>query len=320
MPWTEPSHERRRDRAQPTSPAPSGEPPIVARSLKQTARTPALLPADYDPPAWPGAKLDDVRVAPDGLPARVVKAHNAHKAHFIRQYAHTVAVAMKDKWDYRAYIDIYSGPGMCWVEDTGEFVAGSPLIALDAEPRFTHNVFVDLDSRCTSALEERLAGAGARIICADSNGASTIEAVRAAVPRRGCLSLALLDPQGCTLHLETIRKLTDDRPMDLLINLPIHSLYRCLAKGDWHVLDAVLGPDWPRTAPGGVPGWRAAIRAHYREKLGEFGYRNFSAKEVRGEKRNGRLYDFVLASRHPLAKSLFEDVTKETANGQLRLI
>lgn len=75
-----------------------------------------------------------MRVGPDGLPARVVKLHNAHKAHFIRRYAHTVALAMKNKWSYRAFIDTYAGPGVCWVEDTGEFVSGSPLIALAANP------------------------------------------------------------------------------------------------------------------------------------------------------------------------------------------
>jgi three-Cys-motif partner protein len=293
----------------------------VLAPLIEPARTysaPAILPVDYDPPVWPGAKRDELRVAPDGLPARVVKAHNAHKAHFIKQYAHTVAAAMKNKWEARAFIDTYAGPGMCWIEDTGEFVLGSPLIAASASPGFTHHVFVDMDSRCTAALEDRLAGLGATIITANSNAPETIAEVRAAVPRRHCLSLALLDPQGCTLHLETIRALTDDRPMDLLINLPIHSLYRCLAANYWHVLDDVLGPNWPKNPPGGVPGWRAAIRQHFRDELGEFGYKHFSAKEVRGEKRNGRLYDFVLASRHPLARRFFEDVTKETAHGQLK--
>ena len=29
--------------------------------------------------------------------------------------------------------------------------------------------------------------------------------------------------------------------------------------------------------------------------------------------------DFLLASRHPLAKRLFDDVTMQTAHGQLRL-
>lgn len=283
-------------------------------------RTDDVLPIDLDPPVWPGAKPEELRVAPDGLPARVVKAHNVHKAHYIRRYAHTVAQAMKNKWSARAYIDVYAGPGICWVEDSGEFVLGSPLIALEASPRFDHHVFVDMDSRCTMALEQRLAGTGAVILTADSNAPETIAEVRGALPRRGCLSLALLDPQGCTLYLETIKALTDDRPMDLLINFPVLNLYRCLGANLWHVLDNVLGPDWPRGAYGGMKGWGFAVREHFQAELAKIGYRYTSAHEVRGEKKNARLYDFVLASRHELAKRLFEDVTGVTAHGQLRMI
>lgn len=293
--------------------------PLMLDLLRQIARTTPHRGVDYQPATWSGARSDEMRVGPDGLPTRVVKLHNAHKAHFIRRYAHTVAAAMKNKWSYRAFIDMYAGPGMSWVEDTGEFVDGSPLIALGADPRFTHHVLVDMDSRCTSALEQRFTRAGATIICADSNAIKTIDAVRAAIPRRGCLSLALLDPQGCTLHLETIRRLTDDRPMDLLINLPIHSLYRCLQAGYWSVISDVLGPDWPKSAAG-VAAWRAKVRAHYCEKLTEMGYIHSSTKEVRSEKRKSPLYDFVLASKHPLAKKLFEEVTQETAHGQLGFV
>lgn len=295
----------------------------IAVSLAPSTTTAApLLGIDPNPPVWPGAKPDELRIAPDGLPARFVKAHNAHKAHFIKQYANVVALSMKNKWRYLAYIDTYAGPGVCWVEDTGEFVLGSPLIAMEAWPSYTHHVFVDKDSRCTSALEKRLAGKGATIITADSNAPDTIAAVRNAIPRRACLSLAVLDPQGCTLHLETIRALTDDRPMDLLINFPVLNLYRCIRAQDWHILDAVLGPDWPKGDYGkfgGIEGWGFHAREHFRRKLADMGYKFTSAKEVRGEQRNGRLYDFLLASRHPLARRLYEDVTKEEAHGQIRM-
>jgi len=281
-----------------------------------------LLVVDHDPPAWPGYKPDEMRRGPDGLPARVVKAHNAHKAHFIQRYSSVVALSMKNKWAARAYVDTYAGPGLCWVQDTGKFVLGSPLIAMQAKPSFTHHVFVDMDSTCTSALRARLVGKAVTILTADSNAHDTIAEVRAAIPRRHCLSLALLDPQGCTLHLETIRALTDDRPMDLLINFPVLNLYRCIRAQDWHVLDSVLGRNWPRATTGrygGIDGWGYQAREHFRRELASFGYKHTAAKEVRGEKRNGRLYDFLLASRHPLARRLYEDVTQEEAHGQLRL-
>lgn len=288
------------------------------------ARTPAAttsLGIDRDPPVWPGAKPDELRVAPDGLPARVVKAHNVDKAHYINSYARTFATAMKNVFGERAYIDMYAGPGVCWVQDSGEFVEGSPLMALGASPRFTRHVFVDMDPRCTAALHMRLAGSGAVILTADSNDSATIAKVRAAIPRRGCLSLALLDPQGCTLHLDTIRALTFDRRMDLLINFPVLNLYRNVAAGNFHKVDPILDADWPRDRAGygGIEGWGGAAREHFRGKLADFGYQYAMAREVRGVKNNGRLYDFMLASRNPLARKIFNDVTKVTANGQMPL-
>lgn len=295
-----------------SNPAPSAAP---------TSTAAPLLGIDRDPPVWPGTKPDELRVAPDGLPARVVKAHNAYKAHFISSYALTLAVAMKNVFGERAYIDMYSGPGVCWVQDTGEFVEGSPLMALGASPRFTRHVFVDKDPRCTAALHMRLAGTGAVVLTADSNDPTTIAQVRAAIPRRGGLSLALLDPQGCTLHLDTIRALTHDRRMDLLINFPVLNLYRNVAAGNTHKVDPVLDPDWPRDRAGygGIDGWGGAAREHFRGKLADFGYRYAMAREVRGVKTNGRLYDFMLASRNPLARKIFDDVTKVTADGQMPL-
>lgn len=294
--------------------------PPSPRSARPSSAAPSLG-IDRNPPVWPGAKPEELRIAPDGLPARVVKAHNVHKAHFISRYAMTLAVAMKNVFGARAYIDMYSGPGVCWVEDSGEFVEGSPLMALGASPRFTQHVFVDKDPRCTAALEMRLAGTGAVILNADSNDADTIAEVRSAFPRRGCLSLALLDPQGCTLHLDTIRALTHDRRMDLLINFPVLNLYRNVAAGNLHRVDPVLDPDSPRDRAGygGLDGWGAAARDHFRGKLADFGYDYSMAREVRGVKNNGRLYDFMLASRNPLARKIFDDVTKVTADGQMPL-
>lgn len=274
---------------------------------------------DLSPPIYP-ERADELVIAPDGLPARVVKAHNAHKKHYIERYTGVVAAAMKNKWGGLAYVDTYCGPGMCWVKDTGEWVVGSPLIALGVQPAYSHFAFVDNDSVCIDALERRVAGMEAKphFKCADSNDSTTIAWVRSVIPRRGTLTLALLDPQGCTLEPATIEALTQDRPLDLMINLPIQGLLRCLATGKlFHVVERVLGPDYPRCD---LKDWRVAVREHYRDLLGGFGYAYTSSKEVRGEKTRTPLYDFIMASKHPLAKNLFEGATKDNAHGQISML
>ncbi len=272
---------------------------------------------NLDPPVVPG-RDDELVIAPDGLPARVVKAHNIHKKHYIESYTEIVAKAMKGKWKNLAYIDTYCGPGVCWVKNTGEFVVGSPLIALGTEPHYSHFAFVDKDSACVEALEARAAERGIEINvrCADSNGPETINWVRSVIPRQHTLTLALLDPQKCNLELATIEALTRDRRMDLMINLPTMGLYRSLAAGYFKPIEAVLGPDYPTCDP---RDWRVAVVEHYKDKLAEFGYAYSSSKPVRAESTNTPIYDFMLSSKHSLGKKLFDGVTKDTAHGQITL-
>jgi three-Cys-motif partner protein len=267
---------------------------------------------------WPGRE-DDFVVAPDLLPARIVKAHNVHKKFYIESYTGVVAKTMKGKWGSLAYIDTYCGPGVCWVEDTGEFVTGSPLIAMQTEPAFTHFAFVDKDSVCVDALRQRAAALhyDPQIHCGDSNAPDVIDWIRSVTPRQDTLALALLDPQGCTLEPKTIQALTRDRRMDLMINLPVHGLYRNLAANNFKVIERVLGPDYPRCP---LSEWRLAVREHYKDLLRNLGYEYSSSREVRSEKNRTPIYDFVLASKHGLGKKLFDGVTKTTVHGQMSML
>lgn len=287
---------------------------LLARSLDLP---PSFGERDLKPPVVPG-RDDELVIAPDGLPARIVKAHNIHKKHYIESYTEIVAKAMQGKWKNLAYIDTYCGPGICWIKDTGEFVVGSPLIALGTEPHYSHFAFVDKDSACVEALAARAAERGIEINvrCADSNAPETIDWVRSAIPRQHTLTLALLDPQKCNLDLPTIEALTGDRRMDLMINLPTMGLLRSLAAGYFKPIEAVLGPDYPTCD---LHDWRVAVVEHYKAKLAEFGYAYSSSKPVRAESTNTPIYDFILASKHSLGKKLFDGVTKDTAHGQIAL-
>lgn len=269
---------------------------------------------DPNPPQWEGK--ESLRVAPDGLPAREVKAHNADKAHYIGGYSEIFAKAMKNKWGHRCYVDLFCGPGVCWVKDTGRFVLGSPLLALNVNTPFTHIVLNDLNDDCMRALETRMVDTEADrlLLTGNANDRSLLDEIRAFIPSRHALSLALLDPQGLDLELETIRYLTTGIRMDLLINFPVHSFYRCLCAGDTDVLDKVLGPDWPLRTSG--PLWKAAVREHFHRRLVSMGYDHHEAKQVWSVAKNSPLYDFILYSRVELAIKFFKSATRTNAAGQ----
>jgi hypothetical protein len=49
----------------------------------------------------------------DHLPARVVHNWTQEKHHFLRRYMTIFAAGMAKQWKYRAYVDLFAGPGVC---------------------------------------------------------------------------------------------------------------------------------------------------------------------------------------------------------------
>lgn len=80
----------------------------------------------------------------DGNLTMVVGPWAKEKLHYIRRYCDIFNTGMKDKWETRTYVDLFSGPGKCVIEGTEEEIDGSPLIALQCEEPFTHYFFNDL--------------------------------------------------------------------------------------------------------------------------------------------------------------------------------
>ena len=212
---------------------------------------------------------------------------------------------------------------MCWVEDSGEFVLGSPLIALAASPQASRTTCSSTWTRAAPPhWQSASPGSGRddhhrRLERArDDRGGPRSDPTPRVPVARAARSPGVHVAPG---HDQGADRRPADGPADQLSRSTRSTAASPRTTGT--CLDAVLGPNWPKNPPGGVPGWRAAIRASTSTRNWPRSATAYtSAKEVRGEKRNGRLYDFVLASRHPLAKRLFEDVTKETAHGQMRLI
>jgi hypothetical protein len=63
----------------------------------------------------------DLRIASDGLPARVVKAHTREKFDRHRKYCATFNTGMKNHWaSNRGYLELFAGLGLAIDDDTDE--------------------------------------------------------------------------------------------------------------------------------------------------------------------------------------------------------
>jgi hypothetical protein len=99
------------------------------------------------------------RKASDGLPARSGRIWTQEKLTFLKKYASAFMTAMAGKWKRLVYIDLLAGPGRDIDPETGEEFAGSPLIALEVNPKFHHLFLCDNNSANIAALDARILAA-----------------------------------------------------------------------------------------------------------------------------------------------------------------
>jgi three-Cys-motif partner protein len=69
--------------------------------------------------------------AKDGGIALVTGQWSLEKHDYIHRLADIFSTGMKNKSQYRCFIDLFAGPGRCVNEDTGEEFPGSPFQAMN---------------------------------------------------------------------------------------------------------------------------------------------------------------------------------------------
>lgn len=164
----------------------------------------------------------------DGLIIPEVGAWGKEKYRLVTLYADMFASSMKDKWECRVYLDLFSGAGLSRIEGTREIVAASPLLALDIENRFDRYIFCEENREKFSALKDRCGNffptADIRFVEGDAN--IVVDQIIKEMPpyKKGfkVLSFCFVDPYKVSnLNFETIKKLSKNF-MDFLVLIPTH--------------------------------------------------------------------------------------------------
>jgi three-Cys-motif partner protein len=68
----------------------------------------------------------------DGLSMRSSGLWVIEKLDYLRRYLYIFVTAMRQKWPYMNYIDLFAGPGKCSVRENNSVHLSSPLLALTA--------------------------------------------------------------------------------------------------------------------------------------------------------------------------------------------
>jgi len=277
----------------------------------------------------------------EGLSVQCVGPWVEDKYFFLERYLTASSEARKkfaDKGN-AVFIDLFSGPGKCIIENEKREIDGGGLKALKSVPvPFNEYYYFDIRKANVEALKKRVNPSFCRVECGDSN-----ELVNMLVPKLLEKSyryhFAFVDPFGPDgLKFNTLRELAKLGRMDMLIHFPIGAIKRNLkiwVKSNSTILDDFLGMD----------SWREKIKAlHSGEifrtlvdiftgQLKSIGYPDEGLKLASSEvnfygglptvpirnTKNVKLYVLILASKHALAQKIWNSVIKIGPKGQKEL-
>lgn len=161
------------------------------------------------------------------------------KLDIVREYAKAYSTILNKQTGIKAhlYIDGFAGAGVHISKQTGHFIPGSPLNALNIAPPFKEFHFIDLDGGRAQALRQLASGRQDVFVYEGDCNKILLETVfpraRYADYRR---ALCLLDPYGLHLDWPVILTAGQMRSIEIFLNFPVMDMNMNVL---WHHPDKV---------------------------------------------------------------------------------
>lgn len=169
-------------------------------------------------------KHNSIEAFDDGLFSPEVGAWAENKYEILQHYNHMFSTGMKNRFQNRIYIDLFSSAGIARIRNSGKFVLTSSLIALNLPDPYDQYIYCDIDNKCISALEQRVEkyfpGTKASYIKGDCN--EKVDEILSLLPKPSksntILTFCVIDPYNLGIKFNTIKELNKYR-MDFLVLL-----------------------------------------------------------------------------------------------------
>jgi len=272
--------------------------------------TPSFLPEPHDDGFYSG----------DG-----VGSWSEDKYALVGLYDQLFSEGMKNKWDSRVYIDLYSGPGLVKVRETNRFLWGSPMLALGVKHPFDKYIFCEKNPESLSALKKRVKAhfpsADVEFVAGDCD--DEIDSICRLIPKASAanrvLAFCFVDPYDLSIKFSTVSKLAKHF-MDFLFLLALNMdanrnqayyLKRSNTKIDEFLGDIDWRARWKVAAETTTfPRFLAEVYAERMESLKYLPVKFETMKQVRSGVKNLPLYHLALFSRHKLAYKYWGQVLR----------
>jgi len=301
---------------------------VVGRIYKANA---ALGGSPWMMKNWTGLRvrlpaMTDVATADDGLPATKVGPWTLEKHERLLKYV-GITRDVRRKFAHRTYIELFYGPGRSVIEDTGEFIEGSPVLAARAAKEssvpYTDIHLADSEPVFIDTVLQRLPKDAGRVHPHTGPAEQTVDDIVSRIDPYG-LHFAFLDPYKLDpLPFSAIEKLAKFEHMDMLIHVSIHDFQRNLriymeerggpldrfAPG-WR--EAVSGQDTDRTV-------RVKIFQHWLNLIRSLDMAASDGIEPVSGSKNQPLYWLVLVARHERAHEFWDKIRNVSEQRRLDL-
>jgi len=233
--------------------------------------------------------MSEIAIGRDGLAVRDSGIWVKEKLYYLEHYLDIFSVGMRRKWAGKLYyVDLFAGPGRCLIRETKEEIDGSPLIARSLtlpSTSFLRTTQLAIKHSSQEQRHERPRKKGMSLEFLVIGN----EHINQVKPSPSSLGLAFIDPTGISpLAFDTIRKLTTNRKIDLIINfhegMGIRMNLHQYTRKDESALTTFMGSDrWKqrlRQAPTSFDQTCQEIAKEYLENLRELGYLAFDSERI----------------------------------------
>jgi three-Cys-motif partner protein len=162
-------------------------------------------------------------VEDDGLETNPARVWSEKKYKLLGGYCNIFTSAMRKKWDKLIYIDLFSGSGYAKIQETGQILKASPLIALSIPVSFDVYIFAEEETKYLDALKRRVNRdyCDSKVYYFEGDCNKNIDLIKEVIPKHSydqkVLIFCFADPYEMNLHFKTIDILTHDKLIDILI-------------------------------------------------------------------------------------------------------
>ena len=229
---------------------------------------------------------------------------------------------MKNLWPTRAYVDLFAGPGRCIDRGTEAEFDGSPLVALQCLPPFTHLFFNDIAGEFVAALKKRqerlFPQANVRYFNSDCNRAA--QQIAEQIPRFA-LTLAFIDPWNYELTFDSLAHLGQRRATDLIVTFHTTAIRRNVHR-QIAAVDAFLDDRnwrdryWASQGNVSSPPTTVLIDTFRDSLKSRLGYTQFGEPTVIRNSTGAPIFYLLFASKHERGLDFWEKSSARLRSGQ----